>query len=299
MKKILLIGGNGYMGSRIYEYLLSEGYIIDNVDLCWFGKVFDETIVEDYRNLTKEIIQKYTHIILLAGHSSVSMCSDNFLSAFKNNVSNFIDIIEKITDEQTLIYSTTCAVYGNTSELMDETEQIKDSANYYDFTKVARENIAKLYPNKKLIGLRFGTVGGFSKNYRIENLMNALTLSSLNKSLTISNGESMRSVLGITDFCLVMQKLLEAKTINHRIYNITSFNDKIINIGNAIKDLTDSNILVNESLKTDYSFNCSNNRFEQEFNFKFNSTVETIYKDIIENIDRIQYKNPRKTTTYV
>jgi nucleoside-diphosphate-sugar epimerase len=298
MKKLLIIGGNGYIGSRMYEYLLSQGYTIDNVDLCWFGKVFDETIVEDYRNLPKEMIQQYTHIILLAGHSSVSMCSYNFLSAYKNNVSNFIDIIEKITDEQTLIYSTTCAVYGNNSKLMDENDQIKDSSNYYDFTKVTRENIAKLYPNKKLIGLRFGTVGGFSKNYRIENLMNALTLSSLNKSLIVSNGESMRSVLGITDSYLVMQKLIEAKTINHRIYNITSFNDKIINVANTIKDLTGSKIIINETLKTDYSFNCSNSLFEQEFDFKFTSTIKSIYEDIIENLDRIQYKNPRKTIIY-
>ena len=74
--KILLIGGNGYIGSRLYKQLKNKQYSVDNLDLCWYGKIYDETIVKNYDDLTKQELEKYTHIILLAGFSSVGMCKD-------------------------------------------------------------------------------------------------------------------------------------------------------------------------------------------------------------------------------
>jgi UDP-glucose 4-epimerase len=299
MKKILLIGGNGYIGSRIYDYLLKLGYDIINVDLCWFGKTHKETIELDYKNLTKEEINKYTHVLLLAGHSSVSMCLDNSYSCFNNNVLNFINLVNKINEDQTLIYSSTCAVYGNNPFLVTEKDPIKEALNFYDFTKINRESIARLNPNKKLIGLRFGSVNGFSKNFRNENLVNAITTSSLkNKSFTISNGDSMRSVLGMTDACLAIEKIIANDFIKNKIYNLTSINDKIINFGLTVQKLSNSELTVNDTFKTDYSFNCSSELFEQDYDFKFKDTIGSIYQDIIDNYDNILFSNKRGKIIY-
>ena len=284
MKKILLIGGNGYLGCRIYEYLLNKKYDVTNLDLGWFGIVYPETIQKDYRDLTKEELSKYTHIILLAGHSSVSMCGGELTSCFNNNVFNFTNLLDKIDDNQTLIYSSTLAVYGNNPKLVTEEDPIKKALNVYDYTKIARENIANFYPNKKLIGLRFGSVSGFSPNFRNENLLNALTLSSINQQpLTISNGDAYRSVLGLNDLCCAIDKIIEVDIIKNKIYNLTSISDKIINFGYEVKRLTDSELIVNDSFKTDYSFNCSAELFEKDYNFKFGDTIESIYNDIITN----------------
>ena len=299
MKKILLIGGNGYLGCRIYEYLLNKKYDVTNLDLGWFGIVYPETIQKDYRDLTKEELSKYTHIILLAGHSSVSMCGDELTSCFNNNVFNFTNLLDKIDDNQTLIYSSTLAVYGNNPKLVTEKDPIKKALNVYDYTKIARENIANFYPNKKLIGLRFGSVSGFSPNFRNENLLNALTLSSINQQpLTISNGDAYRSVLGLNDLCCAIDKIIEVDIIKNKIYNLTSVSDKIINFGYEVKRLTDSELIVNDSFKTDYSFNCSAELFEKDYNFKFGDTIESIYNDIITNYDSILFNTKREKITY-
>ena len=58
--KILLIGGNGYIGSRLYKQLKNKQYSVDNLDLCWYGKIYDETIVKNYDDLTKQELEKYT-----------------------------------------------------------------------------------------------------------------------------------------------------------------------------------------------------------------------------------------------
>ena len=104
MSKILLIGGSGYIGSRLQESL-----DVDVIDTNWFN---DSEACIDYRELTREDHSKYDTIILLAGHSSVKMSEGNLNSCFNNNVRNFIDLIEKL-DKQKLIYASSSSVYGS------------------------------------------------------------------------------------------------------------------------------------------------------------------------------------------
>jgi nucleoside-diphosphate-sugar epimerase len=226
------------------------------------------------------------------------MCTDNLSSCFRNNVTNFIDLVNKL-DNQTLIYASTCAIYGKSRDLVTEDEPIKNALNFYDYSMIARENIANLHPNKKLVGLRFGSVGGFSKNFRNENLINSLTLASKDKSLIVANGDAMRSVLGISDVCNAIEKIISEDTIKNRVYNITSINDKIIDFGIKIKEITNSELTINESaFKTDYSFSCSPELFEKDYNFKFKDSIESIYSDIITNYDNILFNSKRGKTIY-
>jgi nucleoside-diphosphate-sugar epimerase len=299
-KKILIIGGNGYIGSRLYEYLLDLEYDVDNVDICWFGKIYDSTYIVDYKNLTKEYLSKYSHIILLAGHSSVSMCMDNLHSTLKNNVLNFVDILNKIDEKQILIYASTCAIYGYNANLVDESVAIQDAKNFYDYSKICREGVANLFKNKKIIGLRFGSVGGFSKNFRNENLLNSISVSSLkNNSITIANGYAYRSILGINDLCRVYDTIISNDSIKNNIYNLSTVNDTILNFGLKIKQLSNCELIINESAyKTDYSFNCSAELFKKDYQFEFKDTVESIYYDNINNYEKIITNNNRIKISY-
>ena len=82
MNRILIIGGNGYIGTRLHHYLYTNrdklvidqfvsDYGVDIIDTCWFGKVIEDTIVEDYKTMSKEFYSEYDTIILLAGHSKI------------------------------------------------------------------------------------------------------------------------------------------------------------------------------------------------------------------------------------
>ena len=51
MSNILIIGGNGYVGTQLYNYL---DYNVDVIDTCWFGKTIEDTIVDDYKTMSKE-----------------------------------------------------------------------------------------------------------------------------------------------------------------------------------------------------------------------------------------------------
>jgi UDP-glucose 4-epimerase len=287
MKKILLLGGNGYIGCRLYDHLKSLNYDVTNIDLCWFGKIYEETIVKDYDDLSEDYLNQFTHIILLAAHSSVSMCS-NLSSCFENNVSKFVRLIEKIKDNQILLYSSTAAVYGSNPNLVDETHSLSDAINFYDYTKIANETIIKLYPNKNIIGLRFGTVGGISKNFRQENLLNSISASVIkDNKITISNPDNYRSVLGISDLCRAIETLIKTNNIKNKIYNLTTFNAKIVDIGRMLQYKTNCDLVINDSFKTSYSFNCSNVLFCNDYNFTFNDTVDSIFTEIAKDYNNI------------
>jgi len=290
MQKILLLGGNGYVGSRLFDYLKSSNILVTNVDLCWFGKTHEDTIQEDYDNLSKDFLAEFSHIILLAGHSSVSMCIDKLQPCFDNNVVKFINLIEKIDDNQMLIYASSAAVYGNSNQLLDESFPVSSGINYYDYTKICNDQIANLYPKKKIVGLRFGSVSGFSRNFRSENLINAVTMSAMRLGkITVTNPHNYRSVLGMNDLCRVISEILKHDTIKNRIYNITSVNTTILEFAKRIAVMRNCEIIVSDTVTTSYGFNCSNALFEKDYEFKFQDSIEDMHLDILNNVDRIEF----------
>jgi nucleoside-diphosphate-sugar epimerase len=291
--KILLIGGNGYIGSKLYKQLKNKQYNVDNLDLCWYGKIYDETIVKNYDDLTKQELEKYTHIILLAGFSSVGMCKDLYKTV-KNNITYFSNLVEKLNSEQVLIYASSCSVYGNGSKILTENDKLESPLNNYDFSKQALDYITNLSINKRCVGLRFGTVNGYSPNLRTDLVINAMTLSSLEQNkIFVSNGNIRRSLLGIDDLCNAIEKIVITKNIKSDVYNIISCSYAIVELAKKIQSINGCELVVNDSLSTSYSFTVTNEKFESEFKFKFVDTVDSIYRNLINNIDQIKIKSNR------
>ena len=63
MKKILILGGNGYIGSRLREVLRQNHFVKSN-DICWFNH--DETSDHrDYHKYTPEQLAEFEVVIVL------------------------------------------------------------------------------------------------------------------------------------------------------------------------------------------------------------------------------------------
>ena len=136
MNNVLVIGGSGYIGNALVKQLQC-----DSVDLRWFGGP-DNVIVQDYATLTKEFLSTYSHIVLLAGHSSMAMCDANWQSAWQNNIVNFANLIGKLNSNQVLIYASSGSVYGNGGMNRTETMSLASALVEYDLTKQICEQIA-------------------------------------------------------------------------------------------------------------------------------------------------------------
>lgn len=291
--KILLLGGNGYIGSRLYTYLKSKNYSVDNVDLCWYGKLFPETIVENFDNLSISFLNQYTHIILLAGLSSVGLCQDIYTST-KYNVEYFNNLVNKLNSDQVLIYASSGFVYGNSQRTSSEDDVLLPPLNIYDFTKQAIDYIGAFAKNKRCVGLRLGTVNGFSPNIRTDLVVNAMTLNGLEKGvINVSNRDTRRSLLGLNDLCRSIEHIILTENVTTGVYNLASTPSTIIEIAETLQKILGCKMIVDNTLSTSYSYFVSNNKFTDAFKFKFSDTIESMYNEIVSNVNNIKIRSNR------
>ena len=285
MSKILLIGGNGYIGSKLQEVLE-----VDVVDTNWFN---DKDNSEDFKDLTSRHYSDYNIIILLAGHSSVKMSEGNLNSCFNNNVRNFIDLIEKL-DKQKLIYASSSSVYGSVGgKTVNEKYYGFEPYNQYDISK----HTADLYAQKSNVeyyGLRFGTVNGSSPVLRTDVMINAMVDSALKDGhIKLYIKDTMRPILGINDLCRAIESIVELKEDKRGLYNLASFNKTAEQIAYEVADVmgvevkeyeADPTQIKNTKSQTKaYNFSISTLKFRREYKFKFQDTVESLAVDLKEN----------------
>ena len=299
MNKVLIIGGNGYVGTRLYNYL---DFDVDVIDTCWFvglNKPIEDTIVEDYRNMNSEFFSKYDTIILLAGHSSVKMSEAKSNSCFNNNVKNFIELLDKLTTQK-FIYASSSSVYGSVGgRTVNEKYYGFEPYNQYDISK----HTADLYAVKsdlEYYGLRFGTVNGYSPVLRTDVMINAMVNSALrDKEIKLFIKDTMRPILGIVDLCRAVRTIIADESGDKcGLYNLASFNKTAEQIAYEVGNTMNVPVIEYESDPTNitnvknqtktYNFSISTLKFRKTFKFSFKETVESITESLVSNWDTMK-----------
>lgn len=283
MKNILVIGGSGYIGTRLRQVLTST-YNVDSVDCCWFN--YDTTSRRmDYNRLTEEELSKYDVVVLLAGHPSVLSCNGNIQSPWLNNVTNFVNLISKLSKDQLVIYASSASVYGNSLPGEYHTEQIKNFApiNNYDLTKYTLDLQAMIAiaSGHKVIGLRFGTVNGWSPNLRTDVMINAMYDTAITqRTVTVANKRINRALLGIEDLCRGVARCIERPVSG--IYNMASFDATVEYIATTVAEKLAVPLIDKGNTANAYDFGLDTTLFQQTFNFTFTESPATIIDSLIE-----------------
>jgi nucleoside-diphosphate-sugar epimerase len=286
MKKILILGGNGYVGSRLRQVLRQNHFVKSN-DIGWFA--YDETSdCRDYHKLTREELAEFEVIVVLAGHPSVPSCLGNLSSPWLNNVTNFTDLIDKTTD-QLIIYASSASVYGNSApgEQHKETNTHFTPVNNYDVTKYALDQQATIanLKGRRVIGLRFGTVNGWAPNLRVDVMINSMYHSVQNGTgIQVMNKHISRAMLGIEDLCRAVDRCIEQPVPN--IYNLASFNATVGEIAQAVGQKLGAEIIDKGTTANAYDFALDTSLFEQTFDFTFQETPATIVDSLIESYEQ-------------
>lgn len=287
--KILLLGGNGYIGSKIYA-MLSNYYKVVSIDLCLFGADLGYSLKIDYNTITD--ISEYDVIICLAGHSSVAMSQTNSIRSWHNNVTNFITLCDKLEKHQKLIYASSASVYTSIIGIADESAPINfNSVNNYDMQKVTIDLVASRYIKlgKTIIGLRFGTVNGSSPNTRSELLLNSMVKNALETGIvTAKNLHIRRSILGINDAVGAIHKLL-LNDVTPGQYNLSSFDTTVGEMAKKVTQQLGAKLVLHSDdiMSYDYSMSCK--KFMNATNYRFVDTVDDIIDDLIEKINTVHF----------
>lgn len=278
-KKILIIGGCGYIGSRLLSFFDKKDFIIKILDIEMSGdpaKINNYKI--DYNNLSIKNLSKYNYVIFLAAHSSVKSCNDDIYGAISNNIVNTKKLIDKIKkiSKLNLIFASSAAIYnGSTKHATEDMKNFKPN-QLYDISKYYIENYIKENIKRYYI-LRFSTVSGFSPNQNKNLIINKMHLDSIKeKKITIINPNTKKSILFIDDLCRAIISIIKTKKKNtFGIYNLSSLSLKISHIAKQISNFHKSKIILKKGT-THYSFFTSNKKFSKKYNFRFTKKISTI-----------------------
>jgi len=284
MKKILLVGGSGYIGSALWIHLKKLNFDVHSVDLEYFGNFNDVKNLSnfkiDYDLLSKKYLDYFDVIVLTAGNSSVQLCSD-LHESFNNNVVKFVNLMKKL-NKQKFIYASSSSVYTTCGD--EETTELSslNPMDAYTLTKSTIDHFAEL-SDIEFYGLRFGTVNGWSPNTRLDLMINSMTFSGIKTNqVNVFNGQVYRPILCINDLCRGVEAIINSSEDKRGLYNLASFNDNVANIGRKVAELTNSEF-VDKGKTITYNFRISSNKFIDTFNFQFNGVIENIVKSLVMN----------------
>ena len=203
MKKILVTGGAGYIGSHAVVELLDSGYeviIVDNLEtgyrelldsraIFYLGDIRD---IKTFENIFLE--HKIDTIMHFSGYIKVGeSCIEPNMYYLNNtySVMNLIEVMRKYKVKN-IIFSSTAAVYGNVniSGLVEE-EYPQNPINPYGMSKLMAEKIiidaAASYGINYSI-FRYFNVGGAHEKYNIGQMGEGVT-ALIPVLLQVANGE--------------------------------------------------------------------------------------------------------------
>jgi UDP-glucose 4-epimerase len=162
MIKYLVTGGSGFIGSHLVERLLDEGHqvvVVDdesadsNEEFFWDKRAENYKVdITDYESLVP-LFEGVSGVFHLAAEARIQPAIKNPSRAASVNVLGTCNVLQAARTHgvDRVIYSSTSSAYGRKNSPPLREDMPNDCLNPYSVTKVAGEELCKMYTN--LFGL--------------------------------------------------------------------------------------------------------------------------------------------------
>jgi nucleoside-diphosphate-sugar epimerase len=271
--KILITGGNGFIGSHLAEMLVKE----ENFQVSLLDVKFNENtadidctkFVGDIcdKSLTDALDGMYDVIVHLAAVSRVELGQLNPLDCLKTNIvgtSNMLELLRKERSRAVLVFGSSREVYGEQSFLPVAEEHPKNPISVYGVSKLAAERLLSSYHRVygvDYILLRFSNVYGSPRDLPDRVAPRFMRLAMAGQPLTVYGGKQVLDFTFIDDtvngLISVLRKVMHRdETVINQDFNFTSGNGtSILEIAELIKSIcqSDSEIIVESGRSYDVS----------------------------------------------
>lgn len=233
MKKILITGGAGYIGSVLTKLLLEKNFdvtVIDNflygqnslLDCCHY-KNFD-VIRGDYRErkILSDALKGIDYIIHLAALVGAPLCEYNRIDAKSTNLDGVKLLLSLRKKSQKIIFPCTNSGYGigQKDKFCTENTPLRP-ISYYGKIKVEAEIL--ILKAKNSISFRLATVFGTSPRMRLDLLVNDFVYRAINdRIVVIFEGHFKRNYIHVRDV---------ANAFLHGINNFQKMKNQAYNVG--------------------------------------------------------------------
>lgn len=220
MKRILVTGSLGYLGSVLTKSLTESGFDCIGYDTGFFKDCLlypppaTETVFRDARDITEADLKNIDVVVHLAGISNDpmgKMDASRVYDPTRVYSLNIAKLCKKLGVR--FIFASSCSVYGlGEDELLTELSPTHPQT-YYSLNKLQIEEDLRSISDKDFspVALRLATVFGSSPRLRFDVVVNMLTGMALADGTIVlnSDGKSWRPNLHILDVCQAIRRAIE------------------------------------------------------------------------------------------
>ena len=301
MKKIVITGGAGYVGSVLTPYLISKGHKITVLDLMLYGDTLKKDknlkiVKGDIRNieLLKEIIKGNDIVIHLACISNDPSFELNPTLGKEINLDAFTPLVEisKNFGIKKFIYASSSSVYGvKTEKNVNESMSLEPLTDYSKF-KADCEKILFRYDSKNFttVALRPATVCGYSPRQRLDLVVNILTnLAYHNREITIFGGDQLRPNIHIQDMAKAYELFIDVddEKINGKIFNVGFENLTVNQLASEVQKVIGADVTIKKLPTNDNrSYHISSKKIQEELGFVTNYNILNAIEDLKYAFDK-------------
>lgn len=308
MKKILVTGGAGYIGSVLVRQLLDQNFQVRVLDNLSFGgesliQVFNnpkfEFIKGDVCNPAdvKKALQGINAVAHLASIVGDPACAAEPEKAKQVNEEGTKQLYKMANEMKvkTFVFASTCSNYGRMEDpngYVNENSAL-NPVSLYALTKVAVEKFLMDQPRSnhcKPTCLRFSTVYGLSPRPRFDLTVNEFAKElALDRELVIFGEQFWRPYCHVVDLARSVVKVISSPSsdVAFDVFNVgdTSENyQKKMIVEEVEKQLGEVNVKYVKKVEDPRDYRVSFEKINKKLNFKITKTVKDGVADVIKVI---------------
>jgi len=315
-RRVLLIGGAGYIGSSLLPRMLQHGYRVRLMDAFVYGEApiakylgHDrlEVMRADFRNVHDVVyamrdVEAVIHLGAIVGDPACAL--DRDLTVEVNLLATrMIAEVAKASGVRKFVFASTCSVYGASRELLDE-RSVLNPVSLYARSKIACERVLLSLHDASFspVILRFGTVYGLSGRTRFDLVVNLLAAKAIcDGKITVFGRNQWRPFLHVHDAGRAVLAVLEAREAQLRdiIFNAGSNeqNYTLGEVGQIIHGMVPTAELISTDSAADpRNYRVDFSRIRRVLNFFPEYTVEQGVQQVMDAIASgavADYRDPK------
>lgn len=303
IKRVLIVGGAGYVGGHLVDRLLKQDDFI--LTTVYDSLLYEDRYLKDVDFVRGDVrdkeklgclIRNYHTIVWLAALVGDGACAVDPKLTEEINFESVKWLVDNFSGR--IIFMSTCSVYGKSDDILNE-ESPTNPLSIYAETKLKAEQYIRDNHENYLI-FRLGTLYGISDEHsrvRLDLVVNVLTKKAVEeKKMTVFGGEQWRPILHVKDVGGIIDYAINRPNING-LYNLVDENITIKSLAIRIAEtLNGCNIFYEDMMFEDMrNYRVSGSKMTQEIACKPLIDLETGVHEIREVIFAKRLFNPNSS----